>query len=82
MENFMRVRKIWCVVESSIQHAPEGGILTEAQRAELAKRKLNDLKTKHYLFKAIDRPTLEIIICKRYFQGYMGLHKEEVYGLE
>ncbi|XP_059639961.1 uncharacterized protein LOC132282333 [Cornus florida] len=36
----------------------------ETQKAELEALKLKDLKEKNYLFQAIDRSTLEIIICK------------------
>jgi len=38
--------------------------LTDAQQKEYEVIKLKDLKAKNYLFQAIDRSILEIILCK------------------
>lgn len=38
--------------------------MTDAHRTELETLKLKDLKAKNYLFQAIDRATLETILCK------------------
>ncbi|KAJ9671142.1 hypothetical protein PVL29_027229 [Vitis rotundifolia] len=53
MENFLQSKEYWPIVESRIQ-APEPNTVL----------KLKDLKTKNYLFQAIDRPILEIILSK------------------
>ena len=39
-------------------------VLSDAQKIELEERKLKDLKTKNYLFQAVDRPILETILSK------------------
>ncbi|GMJ16121.1 hypothetical protein HRI_005281300 [Hibiscus trionum] len=64
IENFLRSKEYWPVVESEIQE-PEVGInLSDAQKAEIKTQKLKDLKDKTYLFQAIDRSILETILCK------------------
>lgn len=64
MENFLRSKEYWPVVESGIQEPPAGAVPTNAHQAEFEARKLKDLKAKNYLFQAIDRPILETILCK------------------
>ena len=64
MENFLRSKEYWSVIESRIQAPAEGLALTDVQKTELEARKLKDLKAKNYLFQAIDRPILETILCK------------------
>ena len=64
MENFLRSKEYWSVVESGIQEPPAGATVTDAQQTDIEARKLKDLKAKNYLFQAIDRPILETILCK------------------
>lgn len=64
MENFLRSKEFWHVVESGVAEPAAGVILTNTQRVDLDALKLKDLKAKNYLFQAIDRPTLETILCK------------------
>jgi len=64
MENFLRSKEYWIVVESGVATPAEGTTLTDAQKAELEGMKLKDLKAKNYLFQAIDRSILETILCK------------------
>ena len=64
MENFLRSKDYWHVVESRIEELATGVVLLEAQKANLKALKLKDLKAKNYLFQAIDRGTLETILCK------------------
>ena len=54
MENFLRSKEYWSLVETGIPAAAEGVELTEAQRKSIANQKLKDLKVKNYLFQAID----------------------------
>ncbi|KAK6925916.1 hypothetical protein RJ641_007635 [Dillenia turbinata] len=58
MENFLRSKEYWAVIESGIQEPPTAAVLTETQTAELEARKLKDLKAKNYLFQAIDPASL------------------------
>ncbi|GKU96896.1 hypothetical protein SLEP1_g10077 [Rubroshorea leprosula] len=62
MENFLRSKEHWNVVESGVAEPTVG--MSEAQKVELEALKLKDLKAKNYLFQAIDRTILETILCK------------------
>ncbi|XP_015158900.1 uncharacterized protein [Solanum tuberosum] len=64
MENFLRSKEYWPIVEDGINTPAEGETLMNAQKAELEAKKLKDLKAKNYLFQAIDRPIRETILCK------------------
>ena len=64
MENFLRSKEYWHVVESGVAEPTAGVVLSDTQRAELEALKLKDLKAKNYLFQAIDRATLETILSK------------------
>ena len=64
MENFLRSKEYWQIVESDIEALIEGATLTDAQKADFEARKLKDLKAKNFLFQAIDRSILETILCK------------------
>ena len=64
MENFLRSKEYWHVVESRVAEPTAGVVLSDTQRAELEALKLKDLKAKNYLFQAIDRATLETILSK------------------
>ena len=60
MENFLRSKEYWSLVENGIPIAVEGVELTEAQLKSIADQKLKDLKVKNYLFQAIDRTIIEM----------------------
>ena len=62
MENFLRSKEYWSLVETGILTAAEGVELTEAQQKSIANQKLKDLKVKNYLFQAIDRTIIETIL--------------------
>ena len=64
MENFLRSKEYWQVVESGLPEIGDEAALTNAQKTEREALKLKDLKAKNYLFQAIDRATLETILCK------------------
>ena len=64
MENLLRSKEWWDMIESGYVEPARGEILTDAQRQELAEKKLNDLKVKNYLFQAIDKSILKTIIQK------------------
>ncbi|GMI63620.1 hypothetical protein HRI_000031300 [Hibiscus trionum] len=46
MENFLRSKEYWNVVENGIPVAAEGGVLTEVQKKHIEDQKLKDLKAK------------------------------------
>ncbi|KAH1032921.1 hypothetical protein J1N35_045095 [Gossypium stocksii] len=54
----------WQVVSEGIEEPTNGTIVTEAQKKEIERLRLKDLKAKNYLFQAIDHSNLETILCK------------------
>ncbi|KAK3012760.1 hypothetical protein RJ639_008108 [Escallonia herrerae] len=64
MENFLRSKKYWQVAEYGVREPAKDVVMTDAQKIEMEGIKLKDLKAKNYLFQAIDRPILEIILSK------------------
>lgn len=64
MENFLRSKEYWNLVETGYTEPAAGATVTEAQQKRLEELKLKDLKVKNYLFQAIDRNILETILEK------------------
>lgn len=64
MENFLRSKEYWNLVETGYAETEAGAAVTEAQQRKLDELKLKDLKAKNYLFQAIDRTILETILQK------------------
>ncbi|XP_068319497.1 uncharacterized protein [Pyrus communis] len=64
MENFLRSKEYWNLVENGITAAAEGSESSEVQKKTMDELKLKDLKTKNYLFQAIDQSILETILKK------------------
>ncbi|CAL5371264.1 unnamed protein product [Camellia sinensis] len=64
MENFLRSKEYWGLVETGYVEPESGVAQTEAQRKGLDELKLKDLKVKNYLFQVIDRTILETILVK------------------
>ncbi|GKU96244.1 hypothetical protein SLEP1_g9499 [Rubroshorea leprosula] len=62
IENFLRSKKYWTVVEAGVLEPMAGA--NDAQRAKIEKEKLKDLRAKNYLFQAIDWAILETILNK------------------
>ena len=92
MENFLRSKEYWSVIESGIQESPVGAVLTDAQKTKFEARKLKDLKAKNYLFQAIDRAIFETILCKetskdiwesmkRKYEGFVRVKRAQLQAL-
>lgn len=65
MENFLRSKEFWGVIESGIPSSSSSATrVSTISDADLESLKLKDLKAKNYLFQAIDRSILETILCK------------------
>ncbi|KAJ1398724.1 gag-polypeptide of LTR copia-type [Sesbania bispinosa] len=62
MENFLKSKEYWQVIEYGVPKASV--VLTDTQQKELEAMKLKDLKAKNYLFQAIDRSVLDTILNK------------------
>eukprot|EP00257_Ricinus_communis_P022345 XP_015582044.1 uncharacterized protein LOC107262202 [Ricinus communis] len=64
MENFLKSKEYWHVVETGVATPMDGEGLTNTQQKELEELKLKDLKAKNYLFQAIGRAIMETILHK------------------
>ena len=64
MENFLRSKEYWGLIEKGITISNEGEEPTAGQRKVMDEEKLKDLKVKNYLFQAIDRTIIETILNK------------------
>ncbi|XP_024004864.1 uncharacterized protein LOC112082011 [Eutrema salsugineum] len=64
MENFLRSRELWSLVEEGILAMTVGTSTSEAQRKAVEEANLKDLKVKNFLFQAIERKILEIVLDK------------------
>ena len=64
MENFLRSKELWILIETGYTEPEKGASVTETQRKKLEKLKLKDVKVKNYLFQVIDRTILETILEK------------------
>lgn len=78
MENFLRSKEYWHIVEDGVPE--EDATLTDAERKVLADQKLKDLKAKNYLFQAIDRTILETILTKDTAKGIWDSLKQKYQG--
>ncbi|XP_021625075.1 uncharacterized protein LOC110624277 [Manihot esculenta] len=64
MENFLRSKDYWAIVENGVGAPAAGETLTDAQKTDFEATKLKDLKAKNYLLQSIERSILETILCK------------------
>ncbi|CAM8978411.1 unnamed protein product [Rhodiola kirilowii] len=67
MENFLRSKEMWNLVEKGIpvpMKADGTSAASEADKKGIDDAKLRDMKVKNYLFQVIDREILETILDK------------------
>ena len=64
MENLLRSKEYWSLIETGFTEPAAGTELTAPQRKALEEQKLKDLKVKNYLFQSIDKSILKTIIQK------------------
>lgn len=64
MENFLKSKEYWSLIEKGIGAARGEGAQSAAQQKVIEEEKLKDLKVKNYLFQAIDRTIIETILNK------------------
>jgi len=90
MENFLRSKEYWSLVEHGIDVVPDKASEAELQRLE--EQKLKDLKVKNYLYQAIDREILDTILndetskniwdsMKQKFQGSTRVKRAQLQAL-
>ncbi|XP_074318153.1 uncharacterized protein LOC141654945 [Silene latifolia] len=81
MENFLRSKEMWSLVEEGIPAASVGtSPASEAQRKLVEEAKLKDLKVKNYLFQSIDREILETILDKKTSKSIWESMKQKYQG--
>lgn len=59
MENFLRSKEHWGLIEDGILQVPEGKEPSEEESKVIADQKLKDMKSKNYMYQAINREILE-----------------------
>ncbi|KAI5382811.1 hypothetical protein KIW84_070286 [Lathyrus oleraceus] len=64
MENFLRSKEYWHLVEAGIPTIDDGVQSAEAERKSIEDHKIKDLKVKSYLFQSIERSNMETILDK------------------
>ncbi|GAA0169317.1 hypothetical protein LIER_23834 [Lithospermum erythrorhizon] len=62
MENFLKAKGLWGIVERGIGEPLDGTLLNDNQRVLLEEARTQDYQVKHYLFQAIDRHVFEQIL--------------------
>jgi len=77
IENFLRSKEYWDLVENGILVVVEGVEPIKAQCKLIVEQKLKDLKVKNYLFQVINREVLEIIL-KRDTTRYMRFNEAKI----
>lgn len=82
MENFLRSKEYWDLIENGISGVVTQGVedQAEAQHQVIEGQKLKDLKAKNYLFQAIDRNILETILDKDTSKGIWDSMKQKYQG--
>ncbi|XP_070668867.1 uncharacterized protein [Malus domestica] len=80
MENFLRSKEYWNLVEFGITAAAGGSKSSEVQKKTLDDLKLKDLNAKNYLFQAIDRSILETILKKETTKDIWDSLKQKYQG--
>ena len=78
MENFLRSKEMWNIVEEGITVA--AGTATDAQKKAVDDAILKDMKVKNYLFQAIDREILDTILDKSTSKGIWVSMKQKYQG--
>ena len=64
MENFLRSKEYWSLVEIGLPTEADEATLTDEPKKIIVDQRLKDLKAKNYLFQDIDRSILETILKK------------------
>ncbi|KAL6210292.1 hypothetical protein ACLB2K_015525 [Fragaria x ananassa] len=92
MENLLRSKEYWSIIETGIPEPAAGETFNAAQRKTLEESKLKDLKVKNYLFQSIDKSILKTILqkdtskqlwdsMKRKYQGNVRVKRAQLQAL-
>ena len=81
MENFLRSKEMWSLVDKGIPIPTiRTALASEAQRKTVEEAKLKDLKVKNFMFQAIDRENLETILDRGTSKAIWDSMKEKYQG--
>ena len=92
MENLLRSKEYWIIIEKGYTEPADVEALSTTQRKTLEDHKLKDLKTTNYLFQPIDKSILKTIIqkdtskqlwdsMKRKYQGNIRVQRAQLQTL-
>ena len=92
MENFLRSKEYWHLVEHGISIVTNKTTASEAKLKAMEEQQLNDMKIKNYLYQAIDREILDTILnddtskdiwdsMKQKFQGSTRVKRAQLQAL-
>jgi hypothetical protein len=81
IENFLRSKEYWVLIETGITAAAEGSNFSEIQQKTYEDQKLKDLKAKNYMFQAIDQSILETILKKDTTKDIWDSLKQKYQGI-
>lgn len=62
MENLLRAKGLWSLIETGVEQTQVGIAVNENQRKRIEEQRTKDQKVKHYLYQAIDRVVFEQIL--------------------
>lgn len=93
MENFLRSKEYWNMIEEGIPAAPQGREPTAAESKVIVDHQLKDKKVKNYLYQAIDREIMETILndetskeiwdsMKQKYKGSTRVKRAQLQGLK
>ena len=80
MENLLRSKDYWSLIESGIPASTPGAELTEVQQKHMEEMRLKDLKVKNYLFQSIDRTIMETILNRDSAKGIWDSMRQKYQG--
>jgi len=69
MENFLRSKEYWSLIETRIHVVATGAEQMKEQQKTVENMRLKDLKVKNYLFQAIDHTIIEKILNRDSVKG-------------
>ncbi|KAJ0532224.1 putative RNA-directed DNA polymerase [Helianthus annuus] len=82
MENLLRAKNLWHLIDPGITEPAVGVAINENQRKKLEELQTKDKQVKHYLYQAIDRVTFEQILDRRTAKSIWACMKQRFEGNE
>ncbi|KAD5317147.1 hypothetical protein E3N88_17093 [Mikania micrantha] len=80
MENLLRAKKLWNLIDPGIQEPPVGIAQSDAAKKKVEELRAQDLQVKHYLYQSIDRVTFEQILDRSTAKSVWDCMKQRFQG--